>query len=79
MQKPLYNIPIVFTTRNTPAVRQRLRSYASTPSALQTHAEDLRRILHEMQPGHLVDTENYAMLLLIVSTSLFKTYFVDTF
>ena len=45
------NIPIVFATRYALAVRHRLRSYASTPSALQTHAEDLRRILHEMHPG----------------------------
>ena len=33
------------------ALRQRPRSYASTPSHLETHAEDLPGNVRKMQPG----------------------------
>ena len=39
--------------RSYAALRQRPRSYAITPSDLETHAEDLPGNLHKMQPGPL--------------------------
>ena len=40
------------------ALRQRPRSYASTPSDLETHAEDLPGNVRKMQPGLLVSLAN---------------------
>ena len=37
--------------RSYAALRQKPRSYASTPSDLETHAEDLPGNVHKMQPG----------------------------